>query len=291
MGAPATGYKGAGDVAMVEAINITDTCHSRTQLVEALATQNVLLVAIDFDGTISGFSDNPASAVLEPGAREALRIFSELTNTHVVVISGRTVSDLTHKFPALDKVRLIGSHGHEYDSGQNSTLTQAQIDELSSAHEILSRATAKWSGTSVERKSYAVAFHFRSAVPKPLESELQPIRAALSKLGNGIVRDGSMVIEYCAFRTSKGDALQRLRSELYPSKVLMMGDDRTDEDAFRALAPSGISIKVGGAETEALFRVRDVAAAVTLLQDIAARRREWMGMLPALSRIGKSIRP
>lgn len=120
MGAAAKSYTGAGDVAMTEPLDITSDCQSRTQLIDTLATQNVLLVAIDFDGTISGFSENPACAVLEPGAREALRILSDLANTHVVIVSGRTLSDLTGKFPALDKVRLIGSHGHEYDSGQGS---------------------------------------------------------------------------------------------------------------------------------------------------------------------------
>ncbi len=283
MGAIAKGYSSVGDVDMTKVFDLTNDGERRAQIVSVLATQNNLLVAIDFDGTIAGFSHNPAGAILDPVAREALRVFSELTNTHVVVISGRTLSDLAPKFPALDKIRLIGSHGHEYDSGQGQALTQAQADDLAAAIEILIGATSQWPGSTMERKSHAVAFHFRSTEQRPPDVELRQIRAALSNLGTGIVRDGNMVIEYCAVRTNRGDAIQLLRSELYPSMVLVMGDDRTDEDAFRALAPSDVSIKVGEGDTEAFYRVRDVEAAVALLNDVAVRRREWMESLPLCS--------
>src|SRR5206468_3739221 len=72
-----------------------------------------------------------------------------------------------------------------------------------------------------------------------------------------------------------GEALDALRREHAPTSILFIGDDETDEDAFAALGPSDLGIKVGPGPTAAQHRLPDdesVAACLTRLTD---RRLRW----------------
>jgi trehalose 6-phosphate phosphatase len=60
-----------------------------------------------------------------------------------------------------------------------------------------------------------------------------------------------------------------LRSELGAAGTLYLGDDVTDEDAFRALPEGDVTVKVGDGETAARYRVTDTDGALEVLRRLA----------------------
>ncbi|MBN8549898.1 MAG: trehalose-phosphatase [Deltaproteobacteria bacterium] len=262
-------------------INLSKNSEELEQVLELLSRHNRVLVASDFDGTISRFVSDPRQAVLDPLAHVALRKLSELPNTYVAVISGRSLQDLREKFAQNDAVRLVGSHGHEFDLDQVSRLTGEQRELLTQARNLVLAAVQELSGTSMEEKPHGVVFHYR-ALTQPPQTAIDKLRAVLRSLPGGTVREGSKVLEFSVVDTHKGEALTRIREQLLPTITLFLGDDVTDEAAFADMGRSDISIKVGDGDSAARFRVETVEESVHFLVQLAERRSAWLKTLPAI---------
>jgi trehalose 6-phosphate phosphatase len=82
-------------------------------------------------------------------------------------------------------------------------------------------------------------------------------------------KPGKEVLELAVVDADKGSALRRLRAELGAAGALYLGDDRTDEDGFRALEPDDVPVKVGDGDTVARYRVADPPGALDLLEHLA----------------------
>ena len=245
------------------------------EIITNLSSHAKLLIATDFDGTISEFTENPEDSVLDPLARIALRKLSELPNTFVAVISGRKLSDLALRFRELERVRLVGSHGHEFDVDQVSSMSQEMKLILERSIHIIQESVKRCPGSSIETKPHGAVFHFRSLKTEPTQ-ELQLLRENLSKLGQGIVREGNKILEYSVVETDKGDALSRIKEQILPTITLYIGDDVTDEAAFAKMAASDISIKVGNDPSLATYRLSSSSQAIHLLVLLAEKRSEWL---------------
>ena len=70
-----------------------------------------LLVALDFDGTLAPFTEDPADSRPLPAAREALDALAQLPHTTVAVISGRPLEFLRTVVDPDSRMVLSGSHG------------------------------------------------------------------------------------------------------------------------------------------------------------------------------------
>jgi trehalose 6-phosphate phosphatase len=87
------------------------------------------------------------------------------------------------------------------------------------------------------------------------------------------VLHGKHVVEVSVVRADKGTALVALRDEVGADLVAYFGDDVTDEDAFQALGPHDVTVKVGDGETAARFRVETPEDAAEALTHVFERRR------------------
>ena len=86
------------------------------------------------------------------------------------------------------------------------------------------------------------------------------------------VLEGKKVIEVRLRGVTKAAVAHRLRAEALPNTaVVAFGDDRTDEDLFRALPPSSLTIAVGPGPSGARFRVNDYRAVRHLLSTLLTR--------------------
>jgi trehalose 6-phosphate phosphatase len=258
------------------AIDLKKDIEVEKEILQKLAANSRLLVACDFDGTISAFTQKHDLAVIDPNARIAIRKLSELPNTFVTVISGRSLLDLSSKFADLDKVRLIGSHGHEFDVDCCMLLTNLQISQMEKATTIINDFISKCAGSYLEKKPHGLVFHYRIAkdISKNLRNQLI---TDLSNLECGIVRTGHKVVEYNIFTTNKGDALNRIKEQLSPALTLFIGDDVTDE---AALERAEVSIKVGNEETLAKYRFTSYEDVVVFLVKLSEQRTEWLRAFP-----------
>lgn len=230
-----------------------------------------LLVAIDFDGTVSPIVDDPADAEPLPAAVDAIETLAGLAGTTVALVSGRALADLAARSTLGPPVRLVGSHGVEIDDlAVDLPLGGAQL--LARIRTELASIADGVAGVLVETKSASVAIHVRQATRR---DAARVTRAALDGPGawDGVhVLQGKEVVELAVVAPDKGAALQRLRVQTSADAVVYVGDDVTDEAAFAALTGDDIGVKVGAGTTLAAFRVDDPHDVTELIARLAAVR-------------------
>ncbi len=243
-------------------------------LVRALdvaATTDRLLVASDFDGTLAPIVSNPADARPLPRAAEALTAIADLPATSVALISGRALSVLRELSGAPTSVHLVGSHGAEFDAGFAHPVDESLLARITSE---LNAIAGDRPGVTVETKPASVALHIRNASPSDGDTALKMARAA-SASWDAHTTEGKAVLEFAVITTDKGEAVDIMREQNHATAVVFLGDDVTDEKAFRRLREADVGVKVGPGPSLAAFRVDtpdDVAAVLAYLLD---RRRAY----------------
>lgn len=253
-------------------------------LIEALtrlASQPTILLALDFDGTLSPFVDDPSTAAPLPGSVESLRILAALPGVHVGYLSGRPVADLRARVRAPSGALFVGSHGAETDLGSSVTsfidLNAEESAELAGLRRDLKRELGDMPGIRFEDKPAGLVVHFREA------DDINGVDAAAtaSRVHERHPRfkltDGHQVVEFALRHATKGDGIAVLREHVHPDAMMFIGDDTTDEDAFAVLSESDVSIKVGPGDTLARFRVETPESVEVLLGGLANLRRERDG--------------
>jgi len=246
------------------------------QALVRLARTPQLLVAADYDGTIAPLVDDPMAAQPRPETVVALRALADLANTHVAVISGRSLRDLALLSRLPTEIHLVGSHGTEFDLGFGRTLSPAERDLRARIKAALSEIAEGCPGAELEVKPAAVTFHHRQADPAAAEAALARIEAGPAALDGVHVHHTKQAVELLVVQTDKGRALDALRHRVGASAVLFFGDSPTDEDAFATLRGPDIGVKVGPGDTVAAQRVADTAEVGALLARLAELRTEWV---------------
>lgn len=244
--------------------------------VDRLSREPVLLVASDFDGTMAPIVENPEDARPHREAIVALTLLASLPRTHVAVISGRALSDLSAMVGMPGHVHLVGSHGSEFDPGFHSALpdgVRALRDRIGSMLEEIAGGVA---GLRLEFKPASVAVHYRQASRDDATRALEAVRLGPGSLPGVQVKHGKEVVELCAVETDKGRALETVRHRCGAGATLFLGDDVTDEDAFRTLRDPDLGIKIGPGETAARHRVDGTEDACRVLARLAELRAAWL---------------
>jgi trehalose 6-phosphate phosphatase len=219
-------------------------------LVARLAGRPVA-VFVDFDGTLAPIVEDPGAASLPDPTREALE---RLVSTGLVaVVSGRGLDDLRSRV-AVPGVVLVGSHGFEIVTADGRRIerpeTAAILPELDAAERELRERLVPLDGVQVERKRWAIAAHYRRAPGSGPEVERTVREVAAGRPGLA-VSGGKKVVELRPdVDWHKGLAVRWLGDSLAPPDAVpvFVGDDLTDEDAFREIRGRGIPIVVLGEE-------------------------------------------
>lgn len=250
---------------------------------EALACTPQLLVASDYDGTIAPIVSDPDKATPLRETIVALRNLSELPNTKVAVISGRALRDLARLTGLPDIVHLVGSHGSELDLDFARSIPEESLALHQSIDNALQPIAERYDGCFIERKPASLAFHYRNASEADASAALAAVEESVAPQDGVHVRSGKKVIEYSVVPTHKGSALDSLRHHLGATAVFFVGDDVTDEDAFKTMSGPDVAIKVGAGETAAPFRIEapeDVARVLGTLYDLRAKWLESAQAVP-----------
>lgn len=239
------------------------------RLQRALATAAAtprLLVTSDFDGTLAPIVNNPADARPLPEAAAALEELAGLPDTVAALISGRALSVLRELSGLSAGVQAVGSHGAEFDTGFAHDIDTALLAEMV---ETLNSIAAGRPGVTVETKPASVALHVRNASDADGAAALALATEAAGSW-DAHTTAGKAVLEFAVIVTDKGEAIDILRNRCAATAVVFLGDDVTDEKAFRRMRGGDIGIKIGPGETLADFRVdspADVAAVLRYLAD------------------------
>lgn len=245
------------------------------EAVERLAATPRVLVASDFDGVLAPLVLDPSESRALPGTIEALEALAALPDTHAAVVSGRELATLTSLTGLADSaVTRIGTHGAESSRVTAAALTPGQqqaLDQVS--RELRALAEGRQPGVWVETKPTAVVLHTRRMTDRAAADEVEAAALEVTTRHTGLhVLHGKQVVEVGVVRADKGTALVALRDEVGAQAVAYLGDDVTDEDAFRALGPDDVTVKVGEGDTAARFRVDGPEQAAAVLALVLERR-------------------
>ena len=243
---------------------------------DQLARTPQLLVACDYDGTVAPIVDDPMKALPLRETAVALRGLAALPQTDVAVISGRSLRDLAmlSRLPA--EIHLVGSHGSEFDIDFALDLDPDLRDRRAALLDALTTLAAEHPGVTLEKKPASVAVHYRGLPDHEAAAILASLDEISDRIGHLTLRNGKKVCELLLIPTDKGKALRTVRATCGATAVLFLGDDVTDEDAFRTLHGPDVAVKVGDGDTTAPFRVDSPEAVAVLLAALTARRAEWL---------------
>ncbi|MDI3196104.1 trehalose-phosphatase [Pseudarthrobacter sp. AL07] len=245
------------------------------QAARRIARTEHLLVALDFDGTISPLVDRADDARPLPRSAAAFAGLAALPRTTTALLSGRALASLRAvASPPVDTL-LIGSHGAEAWLGPGSaelTLDEAQRLLLAEVRSVLEEIVEQAPGTLLEDKPAGVVLHTRLATDDVAEDAVAAARSVLKDRKGVFLKNGKRVLETSVVNASKGEGLTFLRQITGATAVLFAGDDVTDEDALARLESGDVGVKVGLDFTQAEFRVEAPAHVAELLEALLQER-------------------
>lgn len=244
---------------------------------EALLAQAAgrrLAFFLDYDGTLTPIVERPEDAVLPQATREVLR---RVARRHpLAIVSGRDLEDVRARV-GLEDVHYAGCHGFEIAGPRGSRVHEAAAaaaPQLGAAADLVAHDTRGIPGVQLERKRFTLAVHYRRAPEARAHDVHQAVLRAQARHPALRVTSGKKVYELQPdVDWDKGRAVQWLIETLGLEDALpvYVGDDVTDEDAFRALADRGIGIAVQEAPqpTAARYALPDTDAVRDFLAALA----------------------
>ncbi|RLN30429.1 hypothetical protein C2845_PM05G21830 [Panicum miliaceum] len=262
----------------------------RFQEIVQLAASKEIVLFLDYDGTLSPIVNDPDEAYISDEMRRTLQDVARCFKTSIV--SGRARAKVL-KFVGIDEINYAGSHGmdiklstatteEEHGSYQPAEEHLAAITEV---YNSLLRATKEIDGAGVENNKYCVSVHFRNVATEDHLRVRKVVEEVLQTKGGGLkMTEGHKVYEVRPpTHWNKGDAvlylLEHLRlGDLAKVFPIYIGDDRTDEDAFKALREktSGVGILVSEAakQTHAFYTLEDPSQVMEFLKLLVRGKRE-----------------
>lgn len=276
--------------AFISALEATDGARARidrelrtqdaARMTAALGAAEHLVLFLDYDGTLTGFRRSPELAVPDEDLLSLLRRLAAAPGTTVHLVSGRRRGELEHWFGALP-IGLHAEHGlWSRPSPAAPWESTAPIDAswMERVRPFLVQATAGTPGSRLEEKTAGLAWHWRMADPEYGAHQARELRSHLSAaLANAPVEVlvGDKVVEVRHQSAHKGVAVARVvAASAGGALVAAIGDDRTDEDLFRALPPDGVAIRVGVGESVAEHRLEDWRHVRSFLTNLAVLRTD-----------------
>lgn len=247
--------------------------------VERLSRTPRLLVGCDFDGVLAPIVDHPERAQPMDGVVECLVRLAQIRQTSVAVVSGRSLASLRRVLGDPCGVQLVGSHGAEWGAGSHGAGVggSAEPDQDLKARVLhaLRGVAERFEGALLEEKPHGGALHYRNVAEGRRAEAESAARAAAEGLERVVVRPGKMVVEVSLSTANKGVAVRQLRYGSGATGVLYIGDDVTDEDAFRVLGESDLGVSVGEPRAGAHAEVSSPEQALELLRRLVELRSEW----------------
>jgi trehalose 6-phosphate phosphatase len=246
-----------------------------SDIVSVLGGRKIALF-LDFDGTLTPIQDDPTRCFLSEEGRELLQSIANSGRHHVTVLSGRTLDDVRARV-GVHNICYGGNHGLVI-SGKGMRFihpgvlrAKPLIDEAGSR---LEQKIAPFAGAWVERKGFTLSLHYRLVnqnTVRQLKRAFYKVAAEISRGSLLTVMKGKKVLELMpGIPWTKGNAvlwiLHRLGDGYMP---IFVGDDVTDEAAFKALENGGITIRIGWSKkTSAHFFLQNYQGTLRLLKTI-----------------------
>ena len=241
-----------------------------------------IFLFLDYDGTLARIADRPEQACLPSRAKELLKELRDCARCKIAIISGRGLEDIKGRI-GLEGIIYAGNHGLEIEGPKikfKSPVSSSYMSLLRKIKDDLEEKIPSVPGAFIEDKGLALSLHYRQANKRDisaLKAIFDEIVYAYSAKDKIRVKTGKMVFEIQPpVKWDKGKVtlwLLARQNFALKEKVevvpLYIGDDVTDEDAFRALGNKGITVRVGELEdSRAKYYLKNTDEVFMLLKDI-----------------------
>ena len=204
---------------------------------------------LDYDGTLTPIVDKPSMAVITPEMKSTLRALSE--KFQVAIVSGRSREDVEN-LVGIKELLYVGNHGFDI-KGQELELIMPEVQKfmplIKKITEELYSKLGNIEGCIIEKKKFSAAVHYRLVSEEQFPLIKQEVDAILKQESSLRLMKGKKVFELLPYLDwDKGKALMWVMKALNISwdthNVIYIGDDTTDENAFRILKTRGAGILV-----------------------------------------------
>ncbi|XP_065874614.1 probable trehalose-phosphate phosphatase J [Euphorbia lathyris] len=262
------------------------------QIIEASKGKKIVMF-LDYDGTLSPIVDDPDRAFMSKKMRATVRKLARCFPT--AIVSGRC-RDKVYNFVRLAELYYAGSHGMDikgpakgskYKKANQALTFQPASEFLPMIDEVykeLVEKTKSTPGAKVENNKFCVSVHFRCVDEKKWSELAQVVRSVLKDYPKLRLTQGRKVLEIRpTIKWDKGKALEFLLESLgfgnctdvFP---VYIGDDRTDEDAFKVLREKGqgfgILVSKFPKDTNASYSLQEPTQVMDFLQRLVEWKRE-----------------
>lgn len=237
-----------------------------------------MLLCLDFDGTLSELTNDPWLAFPLPRAKDAVaELARHPEKLAVAIVSGRDLDTLIALLGLHEGLLFAGTHGLEF-IGRDGNRRLADgiercLSDLDQVREFLAQ-NMRWQGLIIEDKGFAITLNYRNAGPVDAREALAAFDQFVSRRPTLEVLHGKMIHEAIPRGIGgKGEAVEFFMREtgVGGPATTYVGDDITDEDAFRALTKHrGVGILVGRRPSFAPYHLEGPAEVAALLEELAA---------------------
>jgi trehalose-phosphatase len=254
---------------------------------ERLRGASRIALLLDYDGTLTPIVSHPSNARLSAAGRRLLRSLSRRPEIWIALVSGRSLKEV-RRMAGVKGLCYVGNHGLELAGPKirhiNPTARKSR-PVMKKIAALLRKELKRIPGAWVEDKGLTLSVHCRKVNPKkkPLARRLfrDIVRPYVGKKQIRLTAGKEVFEVRPPARWTKGSVVNWLlaRQELAglarrralsrgPVLPIYVGDDLTDEDAFRALGSRGVTVKVGAGNplTRAQYRLRSPAEVERFLQ-------------------------
>jgi len=231
------------------------------------------LIFLDYDGTLVAFKSNVADASPDQELYLLLDHLTEDPANHVVLISGRKHENLNNWFDDRN-IYLIAEHGawHKQQNTRWNKIQGLSDNWKQDIYPIMETYVDRTPGSFIEEKTYSLAWHYRKAQKGLGELRANELMNNLKYQANdkGLqLLPGDKVLEIKNMEINKGKAALTLTANEDYDFIMAFGDDYTDEDLFKALPDSAITVKVGSNISAAKFYLRNPVEVRRFLFDLS----------------------
>tara|TARA_B100001059_G_scaffold20577_1_gene16700 strand:+ start:1024 stop:3225 length:2202 start_codon:yes stop_codon:yes gene_type:complete len=260
--------KTENEVHSVKSVSIGVKEHSKIISDFKKATNKLLF--FDYDGTLVDFNINPDLAVPSKKILRHLEMLSKLSNTHLVINSGRDEKFLDKHFGDLN-ISLIAEHGYKIklkDENEWSKNGLIKNEWMNHILPLLEGFMDRTPGSFIEKKEASIAWHYRKSPPELAEKRVVELNTLLSSLipDELHIHNGKKILEVKNSRINKGFAASKLVDKNHDF-IFAVGDDITDEYLFEELPERSYTIKVGSKNTCAKYNIANINKVHEMIQD------------------------
>lgn len=236
------------------------------------------LLLLDYDGTLVPLASTPMEAIPDEALMQLLNDLSKDPRNTIALISGRARFTMEALFGAKG-INLVAEHGawKKMAGSEWETAPGVRSEWKGEIVGVLQRYVETLPGSMIEEKEFSVAWHYRKADPEAgLEMQRELVYELYDLTANNALQvvQGSKVVEVRNSGVDKGTAVAGAFDLEDYDFVLVIGDDRTDEDMFSAVPAASHTVKIGVQQTGARHAVPDQRSARGLLGEIARTSQE-----------------